>query len=199
MTGTDIPTYMPAYPNKVPNLIEYDSFQRCAALLDYIEKEQCQRDDETLTGGFERLDALGRYFWREVARWWSVMDAIEHENMAMFFEQFHHCWLPDCMDPENRRAWSRLPRKKQITIYRGQDLSLPIGLAWTTDRKQAAWFAKTGLRGYRKMEPAILSAKVWKDDVALCLRDRNESEIVPFAIPTDYTIERLGDLQTLAA
>lgn len=186
-------------PEGAPDLLRYDSFERCPALLDYIETEQNLREAETLSDGYERLSALGKYFWREVAWWWSMMDAIEHENMAMFFEQFNEEWSIDCMAGADQRAWKRLPCKKQITIYRGQDLSLPIGLAWTTDRKKAERFANAGLRGYRKDSPAILTAKVWKGDVALYLGNRGEKEIVPFFIPTEYTVEHLTANMPLTA
>lgn len=172
-----------------PDLLRYGSFQRCAALLDYIEDEYHAKAGETLVECLERLSALGEYFWREVAEWWSMMDAIEHENMEMFFEQFAEEWSLKCMSDANQRAWKRLPHKKRITIYRGQDLSLPVGLAWTTNRKKAEWFANAGMRGYRRNSPVILTAKLWKSEVALCLNERGESEIIPFAIPTDYTVE----------
>ena len=173
-----------------PDLLRYDSFQRCAALLDYIEDEQKLREGEGLSAWLERDTALGEYFWREVAEWWPSMDAIEHENMATFFEHYSDTWSLDCMSELDQRVWNRLPRKKQITVYRGQGETIPVGLAWTTSRKKAEWFANAGLRGYQRGSPVILTAKLWKWDVALCLNGRGEKEVVPFAIPTDYTVER---------
>lgn len=173
-----------------PNLLRHDSFQRCLALLDYIEDEQKIRDDEGLSAWLARNVELGEYFWRQVAYWWPFMDAIEHENMAMFFDHFSQEWSPDCMGETDRRSWNSLPRKSQITVYRGQDETLPVGLAWTTNRRKAEWFANAGLRGYRKSSPVILTAKLWKWDIALRLTGRGESEVVPFEIPTNYTAEQ---------
>ena len=185
-------------PEGAPDLQRYNSFTRCAALLDYVETEQDMREGEIVSDWFERVSALGEYFWREVAEWWPSMDAIEHENMAMFFGQFNEQWSIDCMSDADQRAWKYLPHKKQITIYRGQDLSLPVGLAWTTDRKKAEWFANAGLRGYRKDAPVVLTAKVWKCEVALCLGGRGEKEIVPLFIPTEYKVEHLASNMPLA-
>lgn len=186
-------------PKGAPNLLHYGSFERCSALLDYIEDEYNKRDGESIFEWLERMNLLGEYFWREVAYWWPSMDAIEHENMAMFFEYFGDSWGIDCMANADQRSWKCLPRKKQITIYRGQDLNLPVGLAWTTDRKKAEWFANAGLRGYRKESPVILTAKVWKGDVVLCLGSRGEKEIVPFFIPIEYTVEHLTTSMPLVA
>lgn len=182
-----------------PDLLKFDSFYRCSALLDYIENEQHRRAGETISDSFDRLSILGAYFWREVAEWWTLMDAIEHENMAMFFGRFQEEWTLECMNDADQRAWKRLPRRKQITIYRGQDVSLPVGLAWTTNRKKAEWFADAGLRGYRKESPVILTTTIWKDEVALCLTGRGEKEIVPFAIPTEYSVEHLASSSKKAA
>lgn len=182
-----------------PNLLDHGSFHRCAALLDYVESQHDIMDGEDIFAWLDRKTALGDYFWREVAKWWTVMDGIEHENMAMFFDQFREEWTLDCLSDADRRAWQRLTRNKEITVYRGQHESVPVGLAWTTCRKQAEWFANAGLRGYTKGSPVILTAKIWKQDVALCLTGRSEKEIVPFAIPTEYTVERLVSDQKRAA
>lgn len=182
-----------------PALRRFSSFYRCGALLDYMEDQCCQKHGEGVTEYLGRLDALGSYFWREVAEWWCFMDGIEHENMALLFDAFSEQWSLDALSEKSRIMWRHLPSHKAITIFRGQDANHPVGLAWTTSQSKAEWFARCGMRGSGNVEPVVLTAQVWKGDVAFCFADRGESEVVPFHIPENYTSESLNASAKLAA
>lgn len=71
-----------------------------------------------------------------------------------------------------------LPKRKHLTIYRGQYEEDVPGLAWTLDAAIAHKFAKgAGIRT-GSMRGAVLRGSVHRDDVLGYLTERGESEIV---------------------
>lgn len=133
----------------------------------------------------DRLGESGKAFWAAVSEWWDMMDKIQHAEMANVFEFFMEQWDPDCLSQECREALDTLPFGRPIRIYRGQDEGQEPGLAWTLDREKAEWFARAGLRGMTKNDrPVVLVAEVLRVDIALASNARNESEVVPFTVPT---------------
>ena len=182
-------------PVGMPDLALYGSFGRPRALLDWFHDHfgEGGRSLDVLTD----LEARGPYaraFWATVSQWWSAMDGINHAEMAEAFDMFSEHWDTSLLASDDcARAWRYLPRKRPVTIYRGQSADDPVGLCWTRDRAKAEWFARTGLRMVgRPARPAILTTTILKLDVALAFNGRNEKEIVPFAIPETYTVELLA-------
>ena len=66
---------------------------------------------------------------------------------------------------------------ERIRVYRGQGLAEPPGLAWTTDRAKAIWFA-TRLRSDDSPPPQLISGWCHKRDIYAYLTGRGESEVV---------------------
>lgn len=122
----------------------------------------------------------GQRFWRLVAAQWSGFDAIPHRAYATAFRRHRPTWSPEVMAQGDRTFYEALPAN--LTIYRGQDASAPLGLAWTLDREVALSFAR-GHRGMCNALPLLLTVTVKKEDVALAFSDRGESEIVLFVPP----------------
>ena len=76
------------------------------------------------------------------------------------------------MDEEEQKQYSALP--EGITVYRGiRGRGSLKALSWTTDIKQAEWFAKRWDKNGK-----VYSARVSKDDVLAVFASRGESELV---------------------
>lgn len=174
-----------------PNLTALDSFARCGALLDFIEDNIILRDGENTQQWAERNRLVGQTFWRLAAQYWSIMDSIDHASMAYVFGQYLDDWTIEALSSAQRKMYLRLPRRKPITIYRGQGEGQDVGLAWTTRRSVAEWFARHGIRGSGNDRPILLKSEVWRDEVALCTNDREEREVVLLSVPAEYEIFRL--------
>lgn len=88
------------------------------------------------------------------------------------------------MKAADRAFYEQLPAKS-IRIFRGQDLSVSIGLSWTTDRSVAGKFA--GPQRFQvKLRPGVLTALVDKTDIAFVLMERQESEVTLFRVPDRF-------------
>jgi len=77
------------------------------------------------------------------------------------------------------KAFEELP--DEITVYRGWSetnvkagMTKRMGLAWTTDRKIAEWFAKR----WKHTDAKLAIGKVRKSDVYMYTNERNEREVV---------------------
>ena len=76
------------------------------------------------------------------------------------------------MDEEEQKQYSALP--EGITVYRGiRGRGSLKALSWTTDIKQAEWFAKRWDKNGK-----VYSARVSKEDVLAVFASRGESELV---------------------
>lgn len=76
------------------------------------------------------------------------------------------------MDEDEQKQYSALP--KEITVYRGiRGRGSLKALSWTTDIKQAEWFAKRWDKNGK-----VHSATVDKEDVLAVFASRGESELV---------------------
>ncbi len=98
-------------------------------------------------------------------------------------------------DEESMARYRALP--KTVTVYRGCDVEYIDGLAWTTSKKVAGYFA-TGGRYGRPPDPVIATGKIEKSspDFFFLRGDRGEQEIVcyPKLIRVeDYTGPWVGE------
>ncbi len=131
-----------------------------------------------------RKDRNARAFWSGLRGAWSSFGECEGDPEADHTE---------AIDPDEysdlfaifRVGWRSTPEidalPETITIWRGQHGDEPPGLCWTLKRATAEGFA------WRHPErPVILSTTVRRSDVALCLHDRDEAEVVLFAPPDEY-------------
>lgn len=114
----------------------------------------------------------GRAFWQVILGAWSMFDRIPHEEFAAQFARF----------ASNAPPKPDLPG--QLTVYRGQDDSAPLGLSWTLSRDVAEGFAR-GHRNIRNPDPVVLALDVSLSEVAFFTNDREEQEVVLLAMPHD--------------
>lgn len=110
-------------------------------------------------------------FWAVMVCEWSGFDAIPHKH----FEGLFDCYL---CPPRNIPDEVKTP----VTIYRGQSADDPKGLSWTLNRTVAEAFAH-GHRGMRVRNPVVFEMLVDFEDIAFYTNDRNEEEVVLWAIP----------------
>jgi hypothetical protein len=131
--------------------------------------------------GVSRSKRNVRTIWRFLAGAWSGFDLIPHAEYERLFRRIRKHWTPDCMiDTEHGGAHSlydALP--DHMVIYRGQDATHEVGLAWTLDRDVAERFSG-GHRSMANEHPVVLVAEVAKSDVAFVSNDRDEREVVIF-------------------
>jgi hypothetical protein len=120
--------------------------------------------------------------------------AIENEALDGLIEWWSGS-DPDDTDPRFltlwKRAWERnhrqfitdpdgtdLPMRKRITIYRGQDLDAPIGIAWSTSSRVARKFANgAGSRQWNR-GGVVLKGTVARVNILAYLTDRHENEVI---------------------
>lgn len=122
--------------------------------------------------------------------------ALKNCSREWFREHIADLWRgsdPDDTDPKFLAAWvdaweanghktitdgKALPRRKYLTLYRGQMPNDPIGIAWSLDRDIADKFARgAGIRAH-DMPGAILEVAVPRNAVLGYLTGRGESECV---------------------
>ncbi len=120
---------------------------------------------------FEEEDPLEPIFWAVVVYEWASFDSIPHEEFAAAFD-FHIC------PPVNLPDEVQFP----VMIYRGQSADDPKGLSWTLNRSVAEAFAR-GHRGIPLHNPVVLEMQVEFEQIAFYTNDRNEEEVVLWAIP----------------
>lgn len=120
------------------------------------------------------MTILGRGFWQKLRKHWPGFDAVPHWQFSRYMVDLKPYWQPD-------DDWRALP--ETFTAYRGQDRAqFTPGLSWTLDRAVAKGFAR-GHRGMRNPDPVVLRKKLRREDVAMVIHDRSESEVVLFDIP----------------
>jgi hypothetical protein len=84
----------------------------------------------------------------------------------------------------DRDFYDALPDR--VTVLRGCSRRRVRGLAWTTDRVRAEFFARGGRLG-RQPDPVIACAEIAKADIFFVSTGRDESEVVL----DPYSIKRL--------
>ena len=154
--------------------------------LDLTVASSVERSEMVADWGFRLRPAEGGTFWRTVMTEWSGFDAIDHESFFHLFYCYRRAWTPGLMHPDDRAAYAALPGR--MTVYRGADLSAPMGLSWTLDRDIAAGFAE-GHRGMMNPCPAVFTATVSPADVAFMQTERGEREVVLFAFVEHPEVE----------
>lgn len=161
-------------------MLEGSSTDRPWLFLEMYSQEEIEAKVDKLPGGYY---VLSDELWFVLFDEWSGFDLIPHDDFQNYFDEMRGCHpgIPCKLDTDSHRWFETLP--DQITIYRGQCSSKPVGLAWTTDRDIAAGFAK-GHRGMKFSHPIIYQTTVQKSEVAIATNDRQEFEIVPFEIPS---------------
>lgn len=146
-----------------PNWKYCDSTQRPRALIDWVIDHTRANDTNA---------EIGPTFWKLVEEWWSTFDVIEHDMFGLAFGRFRPYWVP-------QPQWHDLPEK--FVIWRGGDrYRVRKGLSWTRDRSVAESFAR-GHRFIFNKHPTLLTAEIDRNDVALVIDDREESEVVLFS------------------
>ena len=79
------------------------------------------------------------------------------------------------MDADDRAFFDGL--REPVTVFRGCGKRHVRGMAWTTDRKIAEFFARGG-RFPQPRDPVIATAEIEKSAVFFVTQSRNESEVV---------------------
>lgn len=121
----------------------------------------------------ELSDDQGEMFWEAITDCWRLFDNIPYSEFSEEFDRFR----------------STAPgHDRDITIYRGQDVSYELGLSWTTDEKVAETFAR-GLRGRANPTPVICRLEAFKEEIAFSCDERAEAEIVLFKAPEDDEVD----------
>lgn len=88
-----------------------------------------------------------------------------------------------------RSAWIRngykylrdgkaLPRKKYLQIWRGQIENKPIGCSWSTDRRIAEGFARSGGLRQNRTDGVLYGYQVLRRDIIAYITGRGESEVI---------------------
>lgn len=84
-----------------------------------------------------------------------------------------------------------LPRKTYLTVYRGQDMGVPFGIAWSLDRRVAVKFANGAATRQRNRGGVVYKGMVKRSDVLGYMTGRKEDEVVlDPALLFDVTCER---------
>jgi hypothetical protein len=132
----------------------------------------------------QALDSLLVYqseiFWPVLLHHWTGYEQIwRHQDYLVELLQAHS--PRDALDyysPESVAFYNSLAPRKAITVYRGCCQNGIQGIAWTTDREVAAFFAaRSGHGGQRGIATGLISKRdFWKFHFASA--DRDESEIV---------------------
>ncbi|MBR0652743.1 hypothetical protein GXW78_24010 [Roseomonas terrae] len=164
-----------------------------AAIPDFLFRwcNSTERPVELLALYYNMANADDALFWRLIADEWSGFDRIPLDDYIIWFEELRAAWSPGCMEPTDRAAYDALP--DEVTVYRGQSATVPLGLAWTLRRDVAVGFA-AGHRGISVPSPAIVTTRVKKTDIAFVCTDRNEDAVVLFEPPgaEAVTMEIIG-------
>jgi hypothetical protein len=153
------------------DLLEIDSYKFCDStqrpwkFLEFIS-----RSDE---------------FWKQVYEEWSGFDLIPHRLYSWMFRRHRPFWTPDFFSRESRKTYDGLP--KTFEAYRGVNECTRVigGLSWTLDMEVARSFAH-GHRGLYAKEPRVLMHTFHKNQVAMVIEERDESEIVSFGLPRKF-------------
>jgi hypothetical protein len=71
-----------------------------------------------------------------------------------------------------------LPRRRLLTIYRGQDEDAPFGLSWSLDARVAEKFANGAATRQHHRGGVVYEAMVKRTDVMGYMTGRNEAEVI---------------------
>lgn len=96
--------------------------------------------------------------------WLDMFKRAKREHKSMLF------------DGEHRPAWTL--RQRPITVYRGQILDKPLGIAWTTNLDVAKAFGASGGTRSARPDGLVLTGKVYPWDVLAFITQRGEDEVV---------------------
>lgn len=83
-----------------------------------------------------------------------------------------------CDDEECETHPGGMPHDGPITVYRGSFVSAKRGLAWTTDRSKAEWFAGRGDMTSKGRAMKVWQVKVPAEKVLAHFSCRGESEVI---------------------
>lgn len=151
------------------------------AIKDELKRHSSTARPAAFAAWAESLTARqGEAFWTALKDAWPGFDAIDYPRYCRLFKRFKASRPALFVD--------HLP--EQITIFRGQDASSEIGLAWTTDPAVAEGFSE-GHRGIYHDDPVVYQITVGRDDVAFTFDDRDESEIVLLRMTQEMIREAL--------
>lgn len=138
------------------------------------------------TGSYARLDLVVNAHDRGLASRDEVLDAlIEYwsgsdpdDTDERFLRLWYQAWERNgnrhVTDPDGRD----LPSRKRLTIYRGQDLDAPLGIAWSLSQRIAQKFAMGAATRQANRDGVILKGTVERIDVLAFLTDRGEQEVI---------------------
>lgn len=137
-----------------------------------------------------RLNALLEHVPSDIppSEYWPIVSSVwtDSENIWQNVDVWMDLWAapyhsPELiMDEDEMAAFNALP--ELITVYRGTQKGLPLGLSWTTDRERAEWFANR----FGRDDPVVTEGTVNKGDVLAYFLGRGESEIV--VLPYDVGV-----------
>jgi hypothetical protein len=115
-------------------------------------------------------------FWPIFLEWWADWEFPHRwENLTDRLRGLHRVIRAyPFMSPNNQAFFDRLPER--TCLYRGASGGFPLGISWTLDKSKAEWFA----RRFRKPDASVVSGKICKQHVWLCLW--NEMRMRFFAI-----------------
>lgn len=128
---------------------------------------------DALYTALARAHSKSEKMWELVGEVW-----IDQEYVYDHLDAWVDIWSTDvehrpaCMDARERRELETIP--EELTVWRGTGYEDSIsGLAWTTDRAKAEWFA------YRwQQRPILVEGRVAKRDVFAYFLRRGEHEVV---------------------
>ncbi|HEY8125993.1 MAG TPA: hypothetical protein VIF88_11305 [Methylocystis sp.] len=138
-------------------------------------------------------DTSQEILWRLLHLEWSGFADVPYSRFESILRFLRPHWRADYMPAKDRAFFESLPDK--IEVWRGQDDSRPMRLAWTTNEETARAFAR-GRGLFVNSSPVLYRGVVARRHVALAPQDRDEEAIVIFAA---RHIRRLTKTKLLAA
>ena len=123
-------------------------------------------------------DGKPELLWRLLHLEWSGFADIPYSRFQPVLRFLRPYWRADYMPAKDRAFFEALPDK--IEVWRGQDDSRPMRLAWTTNEETARAFAR-GRGLFVNSSPVLYRGVVARRHVALAPQDRDEEAIVVFA------------------
>lgn len=138
----------------------------------------CIRPEHVLRFVRDVPDEAGEIFWRVIAKTWPDFDLIPHPSFEEQFRRFRH-------------SAPGSPAQNPCLLYRGQDVSAPLGLSWTRDRTVADSFA-CGHRGRKNPKPIVFVHFASLDTIAFECNGRDEAEVVLLEIPSPNEVRLAG-------
>jgi hypothetical protein len=125
------------------------------------------------------IDEPPDVFWPVVLDTWNMCDGMRALPRGLMLETFRFRAVAlspiKFMEVDDLAFFDRLP--DPVTVFRGCGKRFVRGMAWTTDRSIAEFFASGG-RFPTPHHPVIATAEIEKSAIFFCVTSRNESEIV---------------------